>query len=180
MAITTEEKLLRDALRASELTAASEHAMRRRRRSADQRQQMGRAVARSTAEAQWRCLQDLQEQRDLQAATIESALEQVREHQLRLVALNDNTFKELLLWRPLQGLRELRAKILARARWQRALEMLSLFKSCCIASGTSAFDLYFPHAKRCRFGFPGMAYVQASRAAGRGQLHLHTPVGFSE
>ena len=102
-------------------------------------------------------LQELQEHQDLQTATIESALEQVREHQRRLVALDDDTFKH---WRPFEGLKELRAKILARARWQRALEMLSIFKACC--SGTRAFYVFFPHAM-CRFCFPGMAYVQASR-----------------
>ena len=138
MAITEEEKQLREAMRASVRTAASERrstagAVRRNR------QQLADAVADSLAEAERRSWEESQEYADLEAATKESALEEVRRRQVQLVAL----FNQVPLWHPLLGMPELRAKILARARWQRALDMLKVCKACCSASGTRAWDVYF-------------------------------------
>ena len=140
MAITEEEKQLREAVRASLLTAASERrstagAVRRNR------QQLADAVATSLAEAEQRSWEEeSQEYADLEAATKESALEEARRRQVQLVALNDELFNQVPLWHPLLGMPELRAKILARARWQRALDMLKVCKACCSASGTRAWD----------------------------------------
>ena len=79
---------------------------------------------------------------NLEAATKESALEEVRRRQVQLVALDDELFNQVPLWHPLLGMPELRAKILARARWQRALGMLKVCKACCSASGTRAWDYF--------------------------------------
>ena len=86
--------------------------------------------------------EESQEYADLEAATKESALEEVRRRQVQLVALDDELFNQVPLWHPLLGMPELRAKILARARWQRALDMLKVCKACCSASGTQAWDLF--------------------------------------
>ena len=134
MAITEEEKQLREALRASLRTAAIE--ARSRRLWQD-------AVAESLAEAFRRSWEEeSQEYADLEAATKESALEEVRRRQVQLVALDDELFNQVPLWHPLLGMPELRAKILARARWQRALGMLKVCKACCSASGTRAWDYF--------------------------------------
>ena len=142
MAITEEEKQLREAVRASLLTAASE---RRSTAGAVRRnlQQLADAVADSLAEAERRSWEESQEYANLEAATRESALEEVRRRQVQLVALDDELFNQVPLWHPLLGMPELRAKILARARWQRALDMLKVCKACCSASGTRAWDVYF-------------------------------------
>ena len=142
MGITWEEKELRLALRASLLTAASERhstagAVRRNR------QQLADAVATSLAEAEQRSWEEEQEFAGLRAATYLSALEEARRRQVKLVALDDDLFEAVPLWHPLLGMPELRAKILARARWQRALDMLKVCKACCCASGTRAWDVYF-------------------------------------
>ena len=141
MAITEEEKQLREAVRASLLTAASE---RRSTAGAVRRnlQQLADAVADSLAEAERRSWEESQENADLEAATKESALEEARRRQVQLVALNDELFNQVPLWHPLLGMPELRAKILARARWQRALGMLKVCKACCSASGTRAWDYF--------------------------------------
>ena len=141
MAITEEEKQLRLALRASLLTAASERhstagAVRRNL------QQLADAVADSLAEAERRSWEEKQEFADLEAATKESALEEARRRQVQLVALNDELFNQVPFLHPLLGMPELRAKILARARWQRALDMLKVCKACCSASGTRAWDFF--------------------------------------
>ena len=141
MGITWEEKELRLALRASLLTAASERrgtagAVRRNR------QQLADAVADSLAEAERRSWEEKQEFADLEAATKESALEEARRRQVQLVALDDELFNQVPLWHPLLGMPELQAKILARARWQRALDMLKVCKACCSASGTRAWDFF--------------------------------------
>ena len=142
MAITEEEKQLREAVRASLLTAASE---RRSTAGAVRRnlQQLADAVADSLAEAERRSWEESQEYANLEAATRESALEEARRRQVQLVALDDELFNQVPLWHPLLGMPELRAKILARARWQRALDMLKVCKACCSASGTRAWDVYF-------------------------------------
>ena len=72
-----------------------------------------------------------------------SALEEVRRRQVLLVALDDEIFHKVPSWHALLGMPELQAKILARARWQRALDMLKVCKACCCASGTQAWDVYF-------------------------------------
>ena len=141
MAITEEEKQLREAMRASVRTAASERrstagAVRRNR------QQLADAVADSLAEAERRSWEEKQEFADLEAATKESALEEARRRQVLLVALDDKLFKAVPGLRPLLGMPELQAKILARARWQRALDMLKVCKACCSASGTRAWDFF--------------------------------------
>ena len=141
MAITEEEKQLREAVRASLLTAASERrstagAVRRNR------QQLADAVADSLAEAERRSSEESQEHANLEAATRESALEEARRRQVQLVALDDELFNQVPLWHPLLGMPELRAKILARARWQRALDMLKVCKACCCASGTRAWNYF--------------------------------------
>ena len=142
MAITEEEKQLREAVRASLLTAASE---RRSTAGAVRRnlQQLADAVADSLAEAERRSWEESQEYANLEAATRESALEEARRRQVQLVALDDELFNQVPLWHPLLGMPELRAKILARARWQRALGMLKVCKACCCASGTRAWEIYF-------------------------------------
>ena len=132
MAITEEEKQLREAMRASVRTAASERrstagAVRRNR------QQLADAVATSLAEAEQRSWEEEQEFAGLRAATYESALEEARRRQVLLVALDDKLFKAVPGLRPLLGMPELQAKILARARWQRALGMLKVCKACCSA-----------------------------------------------
>ena len=116
MAITEEEKQLREAMRASVRTAASE---RRSTAGAVRRnlQQLADAVADSLAEAERRSWEESQEYANLEAATRESALEEVRRRQVQLVALDDELFNQVPLWHPLLGMPELRAKILARARW---------------------------------------------------------------
>ena len=141
MAITEEEKQLREAVRASLLTAASE---RRSTAGAVRRnlQQLADAVADSLAEAERRSWEEKQEFADLEAATKESALEEARRRQVLLVALDDKLFKAMPGLRPLLGMPELQAKILARARWQRALGMLKVCKACCCASGTRAWDYF--------------------------------------
>ena len=139
MAITEEEKQLREALRASLRTAAIEARSR-----AASRRLWQDAVAESLAVAFRRSWEEeSQEYADLEAATKESALEEARRRQVQLVALNDELFNQVPLWHPLLGMPELRAKILARARWQRALDMLKVCKACCSASGTRAWDVYF-------------------------------------
>ena len=55
------------------------------------------------------------------------------------MALDNELFKST----PLDGLLDLQGKILARARWQRALDMVKVCKACCDASGTDAWDVYF-------------------------------------
>ena len=107
------------------------------------RQQLADAVADSLAEAERRSWEKKQEFADLEAATKESALEEARRRQVLLVALDDNLFEAVPLWHPLLGVPELRAKILARARWLRALDLLKVCKACCCASGTHAWDVYF-------------------------------------
>ena len=87
--------------------------------------------------------EESREYADLEAATRESALEEARRRQVLLVALDDNLFEAVPLWHPLLGVPELRAKILARARWLRALDLLKVCKACCCASGTHAWDVYF-------------------------------------
>ena len=141
MAITEEEKQLREAVRASLLTAASE---RRSTAGAVRRnlQQLADAVADSLAEAERRSWEEEKEYANLEAATKESALEEVRRHQVKLAALDDDLFEAVPLWHPLLGMPELRAKILARARWQRALDMLKVCKACCCASSTRAWDVF--------------------------------------
>ena len=143
MAITEEEKQLREAMRASVRTAASERrstagAVRRNR------QQLADAVATSLAEAEQRSREEEQEFAGLRAATYESALEEARRRQVLLVALDDKLFKAVpgLRRAPLLGMPELQAKILARVRWQRALDMLKVCKACCSASGTRAWDFF--------------------------------------
>ena len=138
MAITEEEKQLREALRASVRTAEIEARSR-----AVSRRMWQDAVAESLAVAFRRSWEEeSQEYADLEAATKESALEEVRRRQVQLVALDDELFNQVPLWHPLLGMPELRAKILARARWQRALDMLKVCKACCSASGTQAWDLF--------------------------------------
>ena len=82
MAITEEEKQLREAVRASLLTAASE---RRSTAGAVRRnlQQLADAVADSLAEAERRSWEESQEYANLEAATRESALEEVRRRQVQ-------------------------------------------------------------------------------------------------
>ena len=139
MAITEEEKQLREALRASMRTAEIEARSR-----AASRRLWQDAVAESLAVAFRRSWEEeSREYADLEAATKESALEEVRRRQVQLVALDDELFNQVPLWHPLLGMPELRAKILARARWQRALDMLKVCKACCSASGTRAWDVYF-------------------------------------
>ena len=141
MAITEEEKQLREALRASLRTAAIEARSR-----AASRRLWQDAVAESLAvtfrriRRSWE--EEAREYADLEAATKESALEEARRRQVQLVALNDELFNQVPLWHPLLGMPELRAKILARARWQRALDMLKVCKACCSASGTRAWDYF--------------------------------------
>ena len=108
-------------------------------------QQLADAVADSLAEAvgERRSWEESQEYANLEAATRESALEEARRRQVQLVALDDELFNQVPLWHPLLGMPELQAKILARARWQRALDMLKVCKACCSASGTRAWDVYF-------------------------------------
>ena len=137
MAITEEEKQLREALRASLRTAAHETRSR-----ATSRRLWQDAVAESLAVAFRRSWEESQEYADLEAATKESALEEVRRRQVQLVALDDELFNQVPLWHPLLGMPELRAKILARARWQRALGMLKVCKACCCASGTRAWNYF--------------------------------------
>ena len=141
MAITEEEKQLREALRASVRTAEIEA---RSRAGASRRRRLWQdAVAESLAVAFRRSWEEeSREYADLEAATKESALEEARRRQVQLVALNDELFNQVPLWHPLLGMPELRAKILARARWQRALGMLKVCKACCCASGTRAWDYF--------------------------------------
>ena len=136
MAITEEEKQLREAMRASVRTAASE-----RRSTAGVVRRKLQQLADAVAER--RSWEESQEYANLEAATRESALEEARRRQVQLVALDDELFNQVPLWHPLLGMPELRAKILARARWQRALDMLKVCKACCSASGTRAWDVYF-------------------------------------
>ena len=139
MAITEEEKQLREALRASVRTAEIEARSR-----AASRRMWQDAVAESLAVAFRRSWEEeSQEYADLEAAAMLSALEEVRWRQVKLVALDDDLFEAVPLWHPLLGMPELRAKILARARWQRALDLLKVCKACCCASGTHAWDVYF-------------------------------------
>ena len=137
--VSLEETQLREALRASVRTAEIEARSR-----AVSRRMWQDAVAESLAVAFRRSWEEeSQEYADLEAATKESALEEVRRRQVQLVALDDELFNQVPLWHPLLGMPELRAKILARARWQRALGMLKVCKACCCASGTRAWDIYF-------------------------------------
>ena len=88
MAITEEEKQLREALRASLRTAAIEARSR-----AASRRLWQDAVAESLAEAFRRSWEEeSQEYADLEAATKESALEEVRRRQGQLVAIDDELF----------------------------------------------------------------------------------------
>ena len=142
MAITEEEKQLREALRASVRTAEIEARSR-----AASRRMWQDAVAESLAVAfrgirrSW--AEESREYADLEAATKESALEEVRRRQVQLVALDDELFKQVVpSWHPLLAIPELRARILARARWQRALGMLKVCKACCCASGTRAWNYF--------------------------------------
>ena len=135
--VSLEEQQLREALRASVRTAEIEARSR-----AASRRLWQDAVAESLAEAERRSWEESQEYADLEAATKESALEEVRRRQVQLVALDDELFNQVPLWHPLLGMPELRAKILARARWQRALDMLKVCKACCSASGTRAWDFF--------------------------------------
>ena len=136
--VSLEEQQLREALRASVRTAEIEARSR-----AASRRLWQDAVAESLAVAFRRSWEEeSQEYADLEAATKESALEEVRRRQVQLVALDDELFNQVPLWHPLLGMPELRAKILARARWQRALDMLKVCKACCSASGTRAWDFF--------------------------------------
>ena len=117
MAITEEEKQLREALRASWRTAVNEA---RRRGLARRRQRLWQdAVAISLEEAAQRSWEEEMWYNELEAATMLSAYEEARQRQSRLVALDNDLFKST----PLDGLPDLQGKVLARARWRRALDM---------------------------------------------------------
>ena len=138
MAITEEEKQLREACSASWRTATDEA---RRRGLARRRQQRlwQDAVAMSLDEAAQRSWEEEMQNSELEAATMLSAYEEARQRRSRLVALDNKLFDST----PLRGQQDLQGKILARARWQRALDMVKVCKACCDASGTEAWTVYF-------------------------------------
>ena len=137
MAITEEEKQLREARSASWRTALDEE---RWRALARRRQRLWQdAVAMSLEEAAQRSWEEEMQNSELEAATMLSAYEEARQRRSRLVALDNKLFDST----PLRGQQDLQGKILARARWQRALDMVKVCKACCDASGTEAWTVYF-------------------------------------